>query len=96
MLKKLTFVISAENHSDLLARTVMLLHRLHTPVLGLVMKRPVAASCMRITLEVLAEAEPPDRIAAQLAKIVHIISIETHQQDEKSARKRRNALVRQR
>jgi acetolactate synthase small subunit len=77
MLKALTFVISAENHPDLLARAVMLLHRLHIPVHGLTMQRPVQAPRMRITIELLAEPEDSERIAAQLAKIVHVVSIKT-------------------
>jgi acetolactate synthase small subunit len=95
MLKELTFVISAENRPDLLARTVMLLHRLHIPVHSLTMQRPVEAPRMRITLEVFADFERSDRIAAQLAKIVHVVSIETLK-DGKAVPKQRHALVRKR
>jgi hypothetical protein len=76
MLKSLTFVVSAENHPDLLARTVLLLHRLSIPVHAFTMQRPKDAPRMRMTIEILAEASHSDRIAANLAKLVHVVSIE--------------------
>jgi hypothetical protein len=48
MLKILTFVISAENHPDLLARTVLLFHRLAIPVHALMMRRHVGDSHLHI------------------------------------------------
>ena len=92
MLKEFTFLVSAENHPDLLARTVMLLHRLHIPIHGLTMQRPAGASRMRLTLQILAEIDDSDRIAAQLAKIAHVVSIEKRTQEGKPLRRRRCAL----
>jgi acetolactate synthase small subunit len=80
MLKELTFVISTENHPDLLA------HR-DAPA--------PAAPRMRITLEVSADFEQSDRIAAQLAKIVDVVSIETLKHDH-AVQKQRQELVRKR
>ena len=93
MLKELTFLISAENHPDLLARTVMLLHRLHIPIHGLTMQRPAGASRMRLTVQILAETDDSDRIVAQLAKIAHVVSIEARKQKERPVRIQRDALV---
>jgi acetolactate synthase small subunit len=75
MLKALTFVVSAENHSDLLARAVLLVHRLAVPTYGFTMKRPKDSPSMRMTIEVLAEPEQVDRIAANLSKLVHVVAI---------------------
>jgi acetolactate synthase small subunit len=77
MLKSKTFVISAENHPDLLARTVMLLHRLAVPILALTMRRPTRSSRMRITIKVLTDPEKADCIVASLAKIVQVPNVET-------------------
>jgi len=54
MLKPLTFVASAENHPDLLARMVLLFHRLAIPICKLTM-RPVDPSHLHIRVEVLAD-----------------------------------------
>jgi acetolactate synthase small subunit len=95
MLKPLTFVISAENHPDLLARTVLLFHRLAVPIHGLIMQRPEEAPHMRITVHVLAEPDQSDRIAAQLAKLVHVIWVETRRARRQSRlRHLRYAVVR--
>jgi acetolactate synthase small subunit len=75
MLKALTFVVSAENHPGLLARTVLLLHRLAIPIHALSMHRPRKSARMRITIEVLADPEQSDRIAANFAKLAHIVSV---------------------
>jgi acetolactate synthase small subunit len=81
MLKELTFVVSAENHPDLLARTVLLFHRLAIPIQGLTMRRPQDSPKMRMTIEILADPEQSDRIVANLAKIVHVLSINLREQD---------------
>jgi hypothetical protein len=60
MLKPLTFVISAENHPDLLARTVMVLHRLAIPIDALLMERTESSRRMRITVEVLLIRTSPN------------------------------------
>jgi len=80
MLKPLTFVIYAENHPDLLARTVLLLHRLVIPIVGLVMQRPEHSARMRMTLDVLAPRDHSERIAENLAKIVHVVWVESRRE----------------
>jgi hypothetical protein len=92
MLNLLTFVVSAENHPDLLARTVLLFHRLAIPIHALNMRRS-DDSHLRIAVKVLAAADQSDRIATSLAKMVHVISIEARRRDEKLIRKPRNALA---
>jgi len=84
MLKILTFVISAENHPDLLARTVMVFHRLAIPVQALTMPRHVGNSHMHIRVEVLADPERSERIIASLGKIVHIICVKLRKEEPKS------------
>ena len=80
MLKTLLFVIYAENHSDLLARTVLLLHRLVIPIVGLVMQRHELSARMRMTLDVLAPPDQSGRIAENLAKIVHVVWVQTRKE----------------
>jgi acetolactate synthase small subunit len=77
MLKALTFVVSAENHPDLPARTVKLFHRLAIPVHGFTTRRPRNSPRMRMTIEVLADPLQSGRIAANLSKIVHVLSVTT-------------------
>jgi acetolactate synthase small subunit len=80
MLKPVTFVIYAENHPDLLARTVLLLHRLAIPIVGLVMQRAEHSPRMRMTLDVLAPADQSERIAENLAKVVHVDWVQTRRE----------------
>jgi hypothetical protein len=92
MLTTLSFVISAENHPDLLARTVLLFHRLAIPVHALMMRRPLKDSHMLIRVEVLAEPEQSDRIMANLGKLVHVVCVEMRKQDSQSRRTTRESL----
>lgn len=86
MLKLVTFVVTAENHPDVLARAVLLLHRLAIPISALTMIRP-EQSCRRIHMTIHLTVDPAraPRIAANLSKIVHVLSVESHNQDAKSA-----------
>jgi acetolactate synthase small subunit len=79
MLRLLTFVIAAENDPDLLARTVLLFHRLAIPIHGLTMQRPGNAPHMRLTVTVLSDPDRSDRIAANLTKIAPVFSVEVRQ-----------------
>jgi acetolactate synthase small subunit len=92
MLKELTFVVSAENHPDLLDRTLFLFRRLAIPIHELAMGRPQDAFKMRVTIEVLADPELSERIVANLAKLVHVHSINGRKQNADSAHKPRLAL----
>jgi acetolactate synthase small subunit len=94
MLRPLTFVIYAENHPDLLARTVLLLHRLAIPIVGLVMQRPEHSARMRMTLDVLAPPDQSERIAENLAKIVHVVWVQTRKELLGPKHAVRNSLLR--
>ena len=93
MLKTLTFTISAENHPDLLARTVMLFHRMAIPIYGLTMQRPMDRSNMRMVIAVLADPAKSERIVASLGKIVDVLSVGTRRQSSKPARNMRATVV---
>jgi acetolactate synthase small subunit len=93
MLKVLTFVIWAENHPDLLARTVLLFHRLAIPVHALTMRRPVDDSNMHIQVEVLADPKQSDRIVANLAKITHVVWVEMRKQEPNPTRSKPSTLA---
>ena len=73
----LTYVISAENQPDLLARTVMLFHGMAIPIYGLNMRRRVDSETTRIEVQVVAQPEKSERIALRLAKILHVTSVRT-------------------
>lgn len=93
-MKSLTFVIYAENHPDLLARTVLLLHRLAVPIEGLVMRRPEHSARMRMTLDVLAPPDETQRIAENLAKIVHVVWVQTRKDLRRPKRTVQASLLR--
>ena len=81
MLTPLTFVVSAETHPDLLARTVMAFHRLAIPIQALLMeRRPESSRRMRITIEVVAYPEQSERIAKNLAKIVLVVWLQARKE----------------
>jgi acetolactate synthase small subunit len=75
MLNSVTFDVSAENHADILARIVLLLHRLAIPIHGLTMKRPKKWRRMSVTIEVEADPECTERIRANLLKIARVVSV---------------------
>jgi acetolactate synthase small subunit len=85
MLKFLTFVVTAENQPDVLARAILLLHRLAIPIRALSMIRPEWSARMHMTIHVKVDPFRAPRIAANLLKIVHVLSVETRNQDAKSA-----------
>lgn len=85
MLKFVTFVVTAENHPDVLARAVLLLHRLAVPIRALTMIRPERSARMHMTIHVKADPARAPRIAASLLKIVHVLSVESRYQDSKFA-----------
>jgi acetolactate synthase small subunit len=92
MLKTLTFVISAGNHPDFLARTVMLFHRMAIPIHALTLRRPTDDSNLRMEAE--AVAEQSGRISAQLVKLIHVAWVETRKPDTRPGRGTRYAMVR--
>jgi acetolactate synthase small subunit len=78
MLKSLTFVVTAENHPDVFARSVLLLHRLAMPIRALTMIRPEDSARMQITIHLKVDPVRLERIAANLSKIAHVLSVEAH------------------
>ena len=84
MLRGVTFVVSAENHPDLLARAVLLLHRLAIHILALTTIRPERFQKMRMTIHVELDTSHAPRVAANLSKIVRVLSVETRNLDAKS------------
>jgi len=85
MLKFVTFVVTAENHPDVLPRAVLLLHRLAIPIRALTMIRPERSARMHMTVHLKLDPARAPRIAANLSKIVHVLSVESRNQDAKSA-----------
>jgi len=77
LLKRVNFVIEAENRPEVLARLVVLFHRLHVEIHALSMKWARGSETMR--LKVTTEAEPDHalRIEAHLYKTVEVRSVET-------------------
>lgn len=86
MLKSLNLAITAENHPDLLTRTVKLLNRLAVPVLALTMERPEDSPRMHMTIQFLADREKTDRIVANLIEIIRVIHLEARKQRPKALR----------
>jgi acetolactate synthase small subunit len=86
MLKFLTFVVTAENQPDVLPRAVLLLHRLAIPIHALTMIQPETSS-RRIHMTIQLKIDPArvPRITANLSKIVHVLSVESRNEDAKSA-----------
>lgn len=75
--RKIAFVIHAENRPDVLARVVMLFHRLNVEILGIRMERKTSAKRMGLSVRVQGEAESSRRLEAQLCKVVHVHSVHT-------------------
>jgi hypothetical protein len=65
MLSCVTFVISAENHPDVPARTVLLLHRLAIHIRVLTMIRPGRSQKMRMTIHVELDASHAMTLATE-------------------------------
>jgi acetolactate synthase small subunit len=93
MLKFFTFVITAENEPDVLARAVLLLHRLAIPIRALTMIRPERSTRMHMTIHLKIDPARAPRIAANLSKLVHVVSVEAHDQDPQSAAKTERLLT---
>jgi acetolactate synthase small subunit len=82
MLKPLVFVVSAESHPDLLCRLALLFHRMAIPVHSLTM-HPIDKQRTRLTVEVEARPELSERIAANLAKIIYVLTVTEDGRDGK-------------
>lgn len=86
MLKILTLVLSAKNHPDLLAGTVLLVHRPGHPVDRLTMQRPADDSNLCHNVEFLADPEQADHHTVKPAELIQVVCAETRKQDPKRAR----------
>lgn len=75
--EQVVFIIKADNRPDVLARVVMLFHRLNVEINALSMLRRRGSGAMRMKMTVEAERERAVRIEAHLYKVVHVRSVKT-------------------
>jgi acetolactate synthase I/III small subunit len=73
--ERITFVITAENRAELLARLMLLFHRLNVEIHALSMKRKRDSATMRLNVMVEVGEEHARRIEAHLYKVVEVTSI---------------------
>jgi acetolactate synthase small subunit len=69
------FAILAENHPDVLARVVMLFHRLNIEIRVVSIDRTQGSPTTRLRVTVEGREEQADRLQAQLRKIVQVHSV---------------------
>jgi acetolactate synthase small subunit len=69
------FVIQAENRGDVLARVVLLFHRLNIEITALYLVRRRASATMRMTVTVEADRDRAVRLEAHLYKVVQVKSV---------------------
>src|SRR6266853_3498350 len=103
---RVTFVIQAENRGDVLARVVILFHRLNVEIAALYLVRRRASETMRISVTVEADRERAKRMEAHLYKVVSVISVKLESstgeradltdQDERRVRTTEYAFLRRR
>jgi acetolactate synthase-1/3 small subunit len=72
---RVTFVIEAENRADVLARIVMLFHRLNVEVEALYMVRRGGSETLRIHVTIEVNEEGCRRMEANLYKVVDVSSV---------------------
>jgi acetolactate synthase small subunit len=77
MLNRVTYLVTAQDHPDVVPRAVMLLHRLAVPIGSLRVERPRKSPVLRLTIEAEVIAGQADRIAENLMKIVYAESVKT-------------------
>ena len=83
-MKRVTFVIQAENQTDVLLRVVALFHRLNVDIDGLHLVRRRGAGTMRLSVRVEAEQEHARRLEAHLYKVVQVRSVEIKPEPNKA------------
>ena len=66
MLNRVIYLVTAQDHPDVVSRTVMLLHRLAVPIGSLRVHRAGESSILRLTIEAEVIAGQADRIAENL------------------------------
>jgi acetolactate synthase small subunit len=77
MLSSVTYLVTAQNHPDVVPRAVMLLHRLAVPIDGLRVKRPGKSPLLELAIDAEVIAGQAERIAENLMKIVCVLSVKT-------------------
>lgn len=75
--ERVTFVIQAENRADVLARIVLLFHRLNVEVEALYMVRRRSSESLRIHVTIEANEEGCRRMEANLYKVVDVSFVKT-------------------
>ena len=75
--KQVTFVIQAKNRADVLARIVLLFHRLNVEIDALYMVPRRNSKTMRMHLTIEANEEGCPRIEAHLYKVLYVTSVKT-------------------
>lgn len=73
----LKFVIAAENNADVLARVVLLFHRLAVEIESIRMPARRDISKLHITITVTGRHAQTHRMEASLSKLVDVFSVET-------------------
>jgi len=73
--ERVIFVIKAENRADVLARVVLLFHRLNVEIDALYMVRRRDSETMRMSVTIQFSREGSRRIEASLYKIASVTSV---------------------
>src|SRR5258708_36952572 len=72
---RVTFVIQAENRGDVLARVVILFHRLNVEIAALYLVRRRASETERIRVTVEADRERAKRMETHLYKVERVVYV---------------------
>jgi acetolactate synthase small subunit len=73
--ERFTLAIRADNEADILARVVLLFHRLHVEIDVLYMVRPRNSDAMRMNITIQSNRESSRRVEAHLYKVAHVRSV---------------------
>ncbi len=73
--ERVTFVIQAENRAEVLARIVLLFHRLNVEIEALYMVRRRGSETLHIRVTIEANEEGCQRMEANLYKVVSVTSV---------------------
>lgn len=84
-MNRVIYVVTAEDHPDVVPRTVMLLHRLDVPIGSLLVERRAKSPLLELTIEAEVIAGQAERIAENLMKIVYVMSVQTGRPKRRSS-----------
>jgi acetolactate synthase small subunit len=79
-----TFVVDARKTPEMLARVVLLFHRLAVEIDGLTFQRRKDDGGFCITIQITGHSDKSRRIEANLYKIVDVLSVETIPDDARN------------